>query len=252
MRVVAIVQARMGSTRFPGKILVPLCGKPMLAQVLQRIRAANGIDSLIVATTIEREDDVLAEWLESSGIPCFRGATHDVLDRYYRCAKEVGAEVIVRVTADDPLKDPEIVEEAIQILSSSPSIDYVSNTIEPSYPEGLDIEVFRFAALERAAKEALLPSEREHVTPFIWKNPGKFEIKSFKMTPDRSSWRWTVDKENDLKFVENLLKQFACDPMVSYRDLIGYIEAHPYLMEINTGTMRNEGYLKSLNLELKE
>jgi spore coat polysaccharide biosynthesis protein SpsF len=204
---------------------------------------------LVVATTTDLADDVLVNWCVGQAIPVYRGSVDDVLDRFWQCAKHYKAELIVRVTADDPLKDPEIIKKALDLCNSTPEVDYVSNTLMPSYPEGLDIEVVRYRALERAAKQAILPSEREHVTPYIWKHPELFVLRSFSMQPDLSHWRWTVDKHADLEMVRHIFAQFSDHPLFSYLDVISWIKEHPEIMMINLGIIRNEGYYKSLAKE---
>ena len=250
MKIVAIVQARMLATRLPGKVLADIAGKALITRVIERVNACPAIHSIVVATTTEQADDELVEKLSHSCRSCiFRGSLLDVLDRYYQCARSVGADIVVRITADDPLKDPEIIGRAIQMLLQDPALDYCSNTLDPSYPEGLDVEVFRFGALECAWREAKLASEREHVTPYIWKHTERFRTRNFAMQPNLSTWRWTVDKPNDLEFMRAVFGHFAGQPLVSYRDVITWLEANPQVMQINAGTRRNEGYFKSLEVE---
>ena len=176
LSVVAIIQARMGSSRLPGKVLAEIYGQPLLGILISRVKSSKFIDQIVVATTTERTDDILCDWLTGEGVAYFRGSERDVLDRFWQCAKLYRADVIVRVTADDPLKDSGIIDEALGMLMGSETVDYVSNTLNPTYPEGLDVEVFRFSSLEKANSEATLESEREHVTPYIWKNRVKFKI----------------------------------------------------------------------------
>lgn len=249
MKVVAIIQARMSSTRLPGKVLTDICGQPLLKWLLNRIVSVKEIDEVVVATTTNPADDELQEWLNKESVICFRGSEDDVLDRFYWCAKERAADIIVRVTADDPLKDPGVIRQAITSLINNPNADYCSNTIHPTFPEGLDIEVFRFSALEHAFRDARLASEREHVTPYIWKNPQLFFIKEFIWERNLSDWRWTVDKPADLEFVKNIYMHFRDQPLVSFTEIINYLEKFPEILLINKGTIRNEGYLKSLTLE---
>lgn len=247
MNRIAIIQARMGSTRLPGKILSVIEGKTMLERIIERVSAANLVDKVVVATTVEKDDDELEAYIKKYRYcDLYRGSTDDVLSRFYECAKEHKADIVIRITADDPLKDPQILDKAVEMLMGDKELDYCSNTITPSYPEGLDIEVLQFSALETAYLEAVLPSEREHVTPFIWKNPGKFKIQNFKFERDLSTWRWTVDKQEDLEFMRCIFKEFKNKPMVSYKEVIHFLEVNPELMKINNGTVRNEGYLKSL------
>jgi spore coat polysaccharide biosynthesis protein SpsF len=252
LNAVAIIQARMGSTRLPGKVLVDISGQPLLQRLIERVQATPGIDRVVVATTIESTDDVLANWCAAHFIPVFRGSVDDVLDRFWQCAQLYKAEFIVRVTADDPLKDPQIISEALKLCGSAPEVDYASNTLQPTYPEGLDIEVVRFRALERAAREATLPSEREHVMPYVWKHPERFVLRSFNMQPDLSHWRWTVDKPADLELVRHIFNHFVDQPLVQYQDVISWLNDHPELLSINAGTLRHEGYFKTLATEQQQ
>jgi spore coat polysaccharide biosynthesis protein SpsF len=249
VKTVAIVQARMGSTRLPGKVLADIHGKPLLGRLLDRLYETKLLDEVVVATTLNKEDDPLVEWLIFNNVKLFRGSETDVLNRYYQCATRFGADLIVRVTADDPLKDSSIIEKSIRLCLDSQDIDYASNTLQPTYPEGLDIEVFRMSALIRANTEAELPSEREHVTPYIWSHPEKFVLRSFSMVPNLSHWRWTVDNPADLEFMRHIFGHFIKNPNIGYREIITYIEQNSELMKINSGIARNEGYLKSLTKE---
>ena len=252
MKVVAIVQARMGSSRLPRKVLADIHGRPMLRWLLDRIMSIEEIDEVIVATTKKKEDDELVNWLHGEQIACFRGSENDVLERFYYCAEEHQADIVVRVTADDPLKDPDITRQAIARVREDPAVDYCSNSINPSYPEGLDIEVFRQNALKRAHVEARLPSEREHVTPYIWKNPDKFRLSSLEFDRNLAHWRWTVDKPADLNFVRAIFSEYLHKPLVSYVEIISFIEKNPHIAEINTDiAVRNEGYLNSILMEKK-
>lgn len=248
--IVAIIQARMSSTRLANKVLMDLAGKPMLAHIVGRTKASK-VDKVVVATTVEPSDDELVTYLNGSGLcQVFRGSEEDVLERFFLCAREHAGDTIVRVTADDPLKDPEIINRALQKLADDPSLDYCSNTLRPTFPEGLDIEAFRFSALERAYHDAELASEREHVTPYIWKNPDRFKILNFEHEEDLSDWRWTVDKPEDMAFMRAIYEALGRDdPLFSYTTTIEYLKRHPELMSINAGTVRNEGYLKSLQDE---
>lgn len=247
MKVVAIIQARMGSSRLPGKVLAEINGKPMLEILLTRIGAATVLDEIVVAIPSESSDDVLKNWLQEHGVRYFRGSTEDVLGRFYMCALESRADLIVRVTADDPLKDPEIINHAVRCMLDNPEFDYVSNTLFPTYPEGLDIEVFKFSALEKAYINASLSSEREHVTPFIWKNLELFKVHNFESQRNLCEWRWTVDKFEDLLFIRTIMENFKDRPLVSYLEIIKFLDSNPNFLEINTQkTLRNEGYMKSI------
>lgn len=251
MNSVAIIQARMGSTRLPGKVLADINGQPMLKRLIERVRATSGIDRVVVATTTERSDDILTEWCAAHALPVYRGSVDDVLDRFWQCAQRHPAEYIIRVTADDPLKDPKVIAQALALCASEPDVDYASNTLQPTYPEGLDIEVVRYRTLERAAREATLPSEREHVMPYVWKHPDRFVLRGFGMRPNLSHWRLTVDKPADLELVRRIFTHFADQPLVGYQTVIAWLSKHPELLAINAGTIRHEGYFKSLAAEQK-
>jgi spore coat polysaccharide biosynthesis protein SpsF len=252
LNAVAIIQARMGSTRLPGKVLADICGKPLLQRLIERVRATPGISRVVVATTTESADDVLADWCLTHEVPVHRGSVDDVLDRFWQCAQQHPAEFIVRVTADDPLKDPEVIAQAMALCASAPEVDYASNTLQPTYPEGLDIEVVRFRTLERAAREATLPSEREHVMPYVWKHPDRFVLRGFGMKPDLSHWRWTVDKPSDLELVRRIFAHFADQPLVGHQAVIAWLNENPELLAINAGIIRHEGYFKTLATEQKQ
>ena len=249
MKTLAVVQARMGSTRLPGKVMADVGGVPMIGRLLDRVQATQGIDDLVVATTTNREDDLLAAWLSDASIPCYRGSCNDVLDRFVQAAKGREAELIVRVTADDPLKDPEITSQLIEIIKADRTLDYASNTLEPTWPEGLDIEVVRLSALQHAHREARLRSDREHVTTYIWNRPKIFRLHNLSWHRNLSHWRWTVDKPADLELVRHIFSRFAEHPLVGYEEIVEWLEQHPELVAINTDTQRNEGYLHSLKAE---
>jgi spore coat polysaccharide biosynthesis protein SpsF len=199
MRVVAIIQARMGSTRLPGKILKPLAGRPVLWHVVDRLRHADSLDGIGVATTSEPADEVVESFCEANEIPCFRGSENDVLDRYYRAAKLWEADPVVRITADCPVIDPEIVDEVVSRYVAG-SFDVYG--LAGEFPDGLDVTVFRFSALERAAKAATLPSEREHVGPYMLSHPELFRLGEYRPFRNLGHHRWTLDEAADLRFLE--------------------------------------------------
>ena len=253
MKKLGIIQARMGSTRLPGKVLADVHGQPMLRRLLDRLQSVGLIDEIVVATTLSPDDNKLVDWLSKNHITCFRGSENDVLKRFFECAKKHQADLVVRITADDPLKDPGIISKAVRILMDDPKIDYCSNSITPTYPEGLDIEVFRFSALERSFKEARLNSEREHVTPYMWKNPNIFKTATFEFERNLSHWRWTVDKSKDLEFIRAVYNEFINEPLVPFLKIISFLDRNPKIVEVNSSkTVRNEGYLKSVSLEKSE
>ena len=249
MRIAGIIQARMGSKRLPGKVLRNIAGSTIIERIVARMSEVSLIDQLILATTDQDEDDVLCEWSLNKGLDFHRGSVNDVLERTFQCAQRFNADVVVRITADDPLKDPSVTAQIIKHLIDNKELDYCSNTIVPSYPEGLDIEVIRFEALEVAQKLAKVSSDREHVTPFIWRNPSMFRVENIMNNEDLSHWRWTVDYEEDILFMEKILLNFPKGLTVSFDELVGFLKKHPDIVEINHRFRRNEGYYKSLNDE---
>lgn len=245
-RIVAIIQARTDSTRFPKKVLADILGKPMIAHLIDRAKKSELVDQLVLATTNRKIDDSIVDIAKKHNIDVFRGNFEDVLDRYYNAAKKHQADVVVRITGDCPLVDPHILDTIIRYFLDN-NYDYASNTIEPTYPDGLDVEVFSFKSLEKAWKEAQLPSEREHVTPYIITHPEKFKISNFRNSVDLSHLRWTVDQKEDLEFVREIFKQFYSKKSMFYmEDILELLQKYPDLKEINAGIKRNEGYLDSL------
>lgn len=250
--ILAILQARMSSSRLPGKVMMPLLGQPMLARQLERVRRAILIDHLMVATSVDASDDPVALLCEQTGTACFRGQLDDVLDRFYQAALPYRPEYIVRLTGDCPLADPELIDRVIRSCLDS-GCDHLSNGGEPiTFPDGLDVEVLRFSALEQAWNEARLPSEREHVTPFIYNRPQRFRLGQYKNPVDLSHLRWTVDEPDDFELVriiyETLYPQqsdFGTDA------ILRLLEDRPELATLNTRHVRNEGYAKSLLRDLQ-
>jgi spore coat polysaccharide biosynthesis protein SpsF len=231
MKVVAIIQARMRSTRLPGKVMVDLVGQPMLIRVVNRAHRSQMLDEVIVATTVNQADDVIVEACARYGWPCFRGHENDVLDRYYQAAKAYRAEGIVRITSDCPLIEPEVIDRIVHtFLDKAP--DYVSNTMTRTYPRGLDTEVMTLDALARAWLEATEAYQRVHVTPYIYRNPRLFRLISVTAEMDYSNHRWTVDTPEDLNFVREVYARFDNDAF-SWRDVLRILTQEPELMEIN-------------------
>lgn len=250
--IMAIFQARIGSQRRPGKTMADICGKPLLEHIIERVKHCKLIEGIIVATTEKPQDDIIVELCDKLGIKTFRGSEKDVLDRYYQCSKKFSVDIIVRITADDPFKEPAVIDRAIQIVLSDPSIDYVSNTLKPTYPEGIDIELFTFQALEKAWKEALRPSEREHVTPYIHNHPDIFSLYNFENDKDLSGLRWTLDMEADLQFTREVYKRLYKEGEIFLmKDILGLLEKKPHLKTMNAGIERMAGYKKSVLEETK-
>ena len=237
MKVVAIIQARMGSTRLPGKVLKDLEGETVLARVVNRLRRARLISELLVATTDGPADDAIVAECRKCSAPVFRGDEGNVLDRYYRAAQLAKADVVVRVTSDCPLIDPEVTDRTIAaFLDASP--DYASNTLVRTYPRGLDTEVMTQAALGRAWHAARKQYEREHVTPYILEHPELFRLLSVTADADYSAHRWTVDTPEDLEFVRAIYSRFQNTPTFSGRDVIELLDREPQLLELNRAVMQ--------------
>ncbi len=243
-RPVAIVQARMGSTRLPGKVMRSLIGKPVLWHVVDRLRFCKEVDAIVVATTTESEDDVIEDWCCAHWVRCFRGSRDDVLDRYYQAAKFYQVSSILRITADCPAIDPVVVDELLH--------EYQAHTLDAyglagEFPDGLDCEVVSFSALERAWKEAEMASEREHVTPYIHGHSELFRVGKFEKFHNLAHHRWTLDEELDFHFLERVfLRLYREDLPFDTSDILALLEREPELLTINGGIVRNEGYSRSL------
>ncbi len=244
-KTVAIIQARLGSTRLLGKVLKIIGDRPMLQWVVDRAKRTIGIDEVVVATTESVADDPVAQWCSEKGINCFRGSEHDVLDRYYQAAKAFHADIVLRITADCPLIDPLVIERGLQQFHAG-GADYVSNTLRYTYPDGLDVEIFSFEALSCAWEEAQKPSEREHVTPYM-RNSGKFKVMSFENDVDLGprQMRWTVDEECDLEYVRAIVACFSGRDDFRLNDILSAIDAGKVLVAQSV-SVSNEGYYKSL------
>jgi len=240
LMVLAIIQARMGSSRLPGKTLKKISGKPLLEHVINRIKYSETIDEIMVATTTNPEDKAIISLAEQQDILTYSGSTDDVLDRVYKAAKKGKADIIVRVTADDPFKDPTIIDKIVKYFITNPKVDYVSNTIEPTYPIGIDVEVFSFSALEKAWKEAKSLLEREHVTPYIWDNQGLFNIASIKNRTDLSHLRWTIDTKEDIEMTRAVYKiLYKEGEIFLMNDILKFIERYPHVPAINSHIEQN-------------
>lgn len=241
----AILQARTSSTRLPGKVIKQILGQPMLARQLERNLRSRNIDKLIVATSDRVDDQPIADLCEEIGVECFRGSLNDVLDRYYQAALEGGADHIVRLTGDCPVADPEVIDRVIEFYHNG-DYDYVSNILEPTFPHGLDVEVFRFEALKAAWQEATLPPQREHVTPFIWHQPDRFNLANFKHSEDLSHYRWTVDEPEDFELITAIYEGlYPTNPEFDMEAILSFLDDHPDLQKINRAFHRNPGLPES-------
>lgn len=248
--IVALIQARMGSSRFPGKVLQDLAGRPMLWHVVNRVRRAAKVDEVVVATTDRDVDHPVARFCEQEGIACFRGDEQDVLDRFYQAAKANRADVVVRITADCPLIDPSVIDKVLERFQRG-DCDYACNIIRYTYPDGLDTEVCSFAALERAWREAKKPSEREHVTPYLRTDRFRTANVESEIPVSPSDFRWTVDHPADLEFVRKVYAAFANNGDFGFREVFDLLKERPELATIQAETIMNEGYYKSLYQQAK-
>ncbi len=235
MQIGTVIQARVGSTRLPGKVLRDIAGRPMLEHVVRRARAASRAPLVIVATTDRPADDVLEPFCARLGTPVIRGPEEDVLERYRLAAEQYGLDVVARVTSDCPLLDPALIDLVVEVLLADPSLDYVSNTVERTYPRGLDVEAVRTRALLAAAREAAVPYEREHVTPFIWKRPERFPQRQVKAPRDLSGLRLTVDVEEDLALVREVYARLGgiADGLFGLDAVAALFDREPALAAIN-------------------
>jgi glutamate-1-semialdehyde 2,1-aminomutase len=236
---VAIIQARMGSTRFPNKVMRTICGVPMIGLLLNRLANAKLIDQIVLATSRDPRNGPLVKYVGELGYAVYRGSEDDVLGRYYHAAKEVGADSVVRITGDCPLVDPAIVDEVVAKFKKD-DVDYVSNTSPPTYPDGLDVEVFTFKALGTAWKQAKLPMEREHVTPFIC-GSGKFTQTNLAHSTDCSEERWTVDEPEDFEVIQKVFEHFNPRRNFGWLEVLSLRKQHPEWFMLNSHIVRNQG-----------
>lgn len=251
MKILAITQARIGSTRFPEKILKTIQGQSLLEIHLKRILQSKMITKLKVATTTETDSDKIVVIAKNLGVDAFKGSVDNVLDRFYQTALPEKPDWVVRLTSDCPLIDPIEIDNVIHFAIEN-DLDYASNTLNPTFPDGIDVEVFKFQALKIAYSEANLKSEMEHVTPYIWKNSSYkggalFKSDCFLNNEDFSEHRITVDTIDDFELIKQLVLSFGTN--LTWREYIHFIIENPNLMKLNNFNKRNEGYLKSINNE---
>jgi len=241
MKTIAIIQARTGSTRLPGKILMPLGGIPVIKLIIDRIKKCTEIDDVILATTVHERDDPVAVLCNELKVRCFRGSESDVLDRYYSAAELFELrddDIVVRITGDCPLIDPEVCDNVIALLKSSDA-DYVSNTVTRSYPDGLDCEAMRYAALKESWQEAGSEYEREHVTQYILKHPKIFKIENYTYHQDFSYMRWTLDEPEDFEFIGAVVDGIGNNDF-TMTDILTFLDKQPELLSINAAINRKE------------
>lgn len=248
MKVVAIVQARMGSTRLPNKVMKPINGVPMIELLLGRLSKATLVNQIVVATSIDDRNKVLVDHVQKIGYACEQGSENDVMERYIQAAKKYQADVVIRITGDCPLVDPVLVDECVQRFLDQ-DVDYLCNNYPPTLPDGLDIEVFKLAALEKAQEESDKPFDHEHVTPYL-REPGKFKTATIKNTEDFSSLRWTVDEPADFVVVEKVFNHFYPNTDFGWKTVLKLQLEHPEWFSLNQDIIRNEGALMGTGQKL--
>jgi spore coat polysaccharide biosynthesis protein SpsF len=252
-RVIAIIQGRMNSSRLPGKILADIAGQPMLQRVFIRTSRSATVTETIFATTTDASDDPVAEYCDFSGIPFRRGSQFDVLDRYYQPAKQAEADIVVRITADCPVIDPNLIDDVVNTLLED-EYDFVCNRLPPpyhrTYPIGLDVEACTFKVLEKAWKEAKEPQHREHAMPYLYEgvqlthqsrtletgaSPRGFKVALLHHPTDFGGYRWTVDTPEDLEFMRQVYSHFNGHDDFSWKEVLDLVQNEPQLMQINAG-----------------
>ena len=245
MTTLAVVQARMTSTRFPGKVLAPLLGEPMILRQLERVCRARHLEGLIVATSNDPSDDPLVEVLQSAGYLVFRGPLDDVLSRFigaiddFESRNDHTVDVLVRLTADCPLASPAVIDEVISAFQNSDS-DYLSNTMSPTYPDGLDVEVVKVSVLREVAAVATDPPEREHVTLGVYRRKSAYTIGNHADSSNNSELRWTVDTPQDLAFVSHVYAElYPENPNFEYKDVLAYLQKFPGKSRTEKDAVRN-------------
>lgn len=256
MNIVTVVQARTTSTRLPNKVMLSLYGKPLLIRMLERVQAAQTIGKLIVATSTIAEDDPIEELCSEHGYACFRGNLNDLLDRHYKAGKMYNADAVVKIPSDCPLIDPRIIDKVISFYAENTDrFDYVSNLHPATYPDGNDVEIMSFQAIEEAWRVAKKDFEREHTTPHIWENPDKFKIGNVEWETGldySTTHRWTIDYEEDYVFIRTVYEElFDNKPNFSLYDILNLLKEKPYIYEINNKYAGKYWYENHLD-ELKQ
>ncbi len=242
MTVAAVIQARMTSTRLPGKVLLRAAGREMLAHQIDRVRHARTVGAICIATTTNPDDDPVADLAGREQVALFRGSEHDVLDRFAKAAAHVDADIAVRLTGDCPLTDPEIIDAVVGVFRAArPPVDYASNSFPRTWPIGLDVEVASMAALRTAAAEAEDPYDREHVMPFLYRHPERFRTAGYPAPADLSGHRWTLDEAGDFELIRRILEALLpAGPVFGWRDVITLLEAHPEWRSLNAGVPQKQ------------
>lgn len=242
MNVVAIIQARTGSTRLPNKIFLKLANASLLSHVVNRLRPSKEIDKIVIATTTSLDDNSVEEWCLNNSLDCFRGSENNVLERYYQAAKKFNADIIIRITADDPFKDYRLIDQAVKIIKDK-NYDFVCNNSPVSFPEGLDVEVLSMDALSKSFLNSTSNFEKEHVTQYIHRNKKSFKIFNIKNFKDLSSFRWTIDTKDDYLFtIEIYNRLFDINNIFLTEDIYQILDKNPQLLQINNAVKKSDLY----------
>ena len=241
MKVNAIIQARCGASRFPNKVFADIDGKPLIWHVVERLKRAKTIDDIVVATTDKDIDNAISTWCKKEQVKCYRGSEDDVLNRYYEASKMYPSEIVVRITADDPFKEPSVVDAVVTKLINE-NLDLSTNNYPPSFPEGLDCEAFWFCVLDKMEHEARDSFDREHVTQFAYRNPKLFKIGNISCEQQLSKYRWTIDEEKDLNMVREIYSNRQNAGMLYMDEILEILDKHPEIMDINSDVMRSTMY----------
>ena len=242
IKVIAIIQARTGSTRLPNKVFYEISGKPLLHHVVERIRPSSEIDKIVVATTKSKNDDLINNWAKENGISCFRGSEENVLERYYYAAEKYNADLIVRITADDPFKDYRIIDNAVRIIKEN-NLDFVCNNSPVSFPEGLDVEVLTMNSLKKSFQNSKTMFEKEHVTQHIHLNKNKFKVFNIINNINLSHYRWTLDTIEDYNFTKLIYDNlYINDEIFLPEEIYKLLEQKPFLLDINKNVKKSTLY----------
>ena len=238
MKIITIIQARMSSTRLPGKIMLPILGKPLLLRMIERVQKAQLVGKLVVATSYNSDDDEIEKFCAENNLTCFRGNLTDLLDRYYQAGKKFSADAVVKTPSDCPLIDPNVIDKVIEHYIKNDDLDFVSNLHPATYPDGNDVEIMSFASLECAWKDATKEYEREHTTPFIWEHDDVFKIGNVAWETGldySASHRWTIDFPEDYEFIRKVYEElYPANPKFSLNDILLLLKAKPEIAEINS------------------
>jgi spore coat polysaccharide biosynthesis protein SpsF len=246
-RTIAILQARMSSSRLPGKVMMEVNGKPMIYWQVKRILEANSVNKLVVATSIDPTDDVLEDFLKANSVEVYRGSLNNVLSRFNRVADTYLSDALIRLTGDCPLVMPKLIDEMVEKFYEL-DVDYLSNTLEPTFPDGLDVEILKPTALKVLESYTLEVKELEHVTHGVYTRPQMFKLSNFVNSSDQSSERWTVDYQEDLDFIRRIFAEFSgSEQNFSYQEVCEFLARHPKLKTQIGGHRRNEHLYKHPN-----